>query len=199
MRTRALDSVLKPTSAISALVLLAASACTTPAPTFLEPPEDPPAPIDVDKRLSVQLEIVQRSLAHYHRAYGAYPSTGGLWVGPSDSLQGTTILRLQDYIPGLAPEFLLRLPDNRNGLTPKGSLGFLYRSDGTDYKFLAHQLPIDVHSAGWLQDPADPYSWALYTPGARYWDVTSGSEVRSFLVISEDQPADPEAASASKA
>ena len=67
------------------------------------------------------------------------------------------------YIPGLVPTYIAVLPlDPIN--TPDG---YLYLSDGTNYKLLSHQSPESYPAAGTkFYDPVRPtWSWKLCSAG----------------------------------
>ena len=102
-------------------------------------------------RLS-ELREVQKALETYHLQNGAYPSTG---VGAS--------------IPNLAPAYISSIPQEPQ---PTSQQCFLYRSDGTDYKFLTHQT-METCIAGTcpLQDPVrtSQTTSSVYSDGARTW------------------------------
>ncbi len=104
------------------------------------------------------LKQLQTALALYYTDNGSYPSGG--WRGAvSYGGHGTGAT---GYIPGLVPTYISVLP-----LDPRGSLdGYLYLSDGVNYKLLSHVSPESYPSAGQpFYDPARP-TWA--------WMVCSG-------------------------
>lgn len=104
------------------------------------------------------LKQLQTALELYYNSNGNYPSGG--WRGAvSYGGYGTGAT---GYIPGLVPTSIPVLP-----LDPKGTLdGYLYLSDGTNYKLLSHVSPESYPSAGQpFYDPVRP-TWA--------WMVCSG-------------------------
>lgn len=74
------------------------------------------------------LSTIRKGLEIYKSTYGNYPTTTDFeWY---DSQAHPT-----DYVPGLAPDIISKLP------TPQynsGTQAYMYRSDGTDYKIMAH-------------------------------------------------------------
>lgn len=74
------------------------------------------------------LSAIRKGLEIYKSTYGNYPiTTDSEWF---DSQAHPT-----DYVPGLAPDIISNLP------TPQynsGPASYMYRSDGTDYKIMAH-------------------------------------------------------------
>lgn len=107
-----------------------------------------------------EIKQLQTALELYANSNGSYPSSGGSWRGAvSYGGYGTGAA---GYIPGLVPTYISILP-----LDPKNSPdGFLYLSDGTNYKLLSHLSPESYPSQGQaFYDPVRP-TWA--------WMVCSG-------------------------
>ncbi|MBP7741689.1 MAG: prepilin-type N-terminal cleavage/methylation domain-containing protein [Candidatus Pacebacteria bacterium] len=120
-------------------------------------------------RLS-ELREVQKALETYHLQNGAYPSTGGSWRGNSPSCYGAyPSTGVGASIPNLAPAYIPSIPQEPQ---PTSQQCFLYRSDGTDYKFLTHQT-METCTAGScpLQDPVrtSQTTSSVYSDGARTW------------------------------
>jgi len=126
---------------------------------------------------------VSKALELYYTQNGGYPSTSGAWQGNCTDYGGLPDTGAGGWIPGLAPTYMGTLPHDPNSgkVNPSSALAYcqttgpgncyLYRSDGIDYKLLAHCIPEGVLSAS---DPlADisrwNYAYAIYTPGARAW------------------------------
>lgn len=118
-----------------------------------------------DRQRLADLETIAAALEAYRKKHDAYPGTGGAWfarrncAGPSR----------EDWIPGLAPEFIVRLPQD-----PRADEAcdhqYVYKSDGTDFKILA----LGPEAAGlWLQrEEHRDTKWPAYSahsPGAREW------------------------------
>jgi prepilin-type N-terminal cleavage/methylation domain-containing protein len=78
---------------------------------------------------------------------GSYPSTGGAWWGTSTLGGGRSPTAVNSYVPGLVPNYISVLPmdplRNTNGWD-----GFLYRSDGVNYKFINNDSLENRPSAG---------------------------------------------------
>jgi len=120
-------------------------------------------------RLS-ELREVQKALETYYLQNNAYPSTGGGWRGNSAACYGAyPSTGAGASIPNLAPTFIPTIPQEPQ---PGAGNCFLYRSDGVDYKFLAHQT-METCTAGTcpLQDPVrmSQTTSSVYSDGARTW------------------------------
>lgn len=113
------------------------------------------------ERLSA-LREVQKSLELYHLVNNSYPSTGGAWYGSSPNCYGGYG---NNAIPGLVPTYISAVPLE---VRPTTQACYLYNSNGTDFKFMAHQS-METCSAGSckLQDPArtSQTSSSVYSPG----------------------------------
>ncbi|HSX40632.1 MAG TPA: type II secretion system protein [Candidatus Saccharimonadales bacterium] len=132
------------------------------------------------------LRQLQEALDRYKIANGGYPiSPGwcGSWPGTVYSTCGT------DWIPGLvASGEVKKLP--QDPLAGKGTVpacagqsaawsGYLYYSNGVDFKLLAHctpegdAFPHNGTCTGFADPFCDPlrptWAWAVYTPGAVNW------------------------------
>ena len=118
------------------------------------------------QRMEEMLEV-QKALALYYADYGSYPiSTGwnGYGVGNCGGLAGT-LTGSTGYIPNLAPTYIGTLPVDPS-FVAQSCAGYLYNSDGVNYKFLAHVLPESYPSpSSALYDPVRP-TWA--------WKICSG-------------------------
>ena len=119
------------------------------------------------------MEQVQLALYLYHDTNNSYPSTGGAWWGLSVNGGSRTTSGPNAYIPELTPTYISTLPAD-----PKGDLsgwsGFLYRSDGINYKLLSHSNgPESFPSVGQaFYDPARPgLAWMVCSgdPTACTW------------------------------
>lgn len=121
------------------------------------------------------------ALAAYFDKYGSYAGSGGAWRGgtpynywgPNCDYDGAN-----GYIPNLAPEFIKRLPEDptvgKANPMVGGSInnGFIYWSDGINYKLLAHCGPESHYGDdSWsFYDPIRPtWAWATYSAGGRNW------------------------------
>jgi hypothetical protein len=113
------------------------------------------------------LAKLDQALHCYHAAHGGYPANADFEgrVGGGGKIQET-------WIPGLTPECLDVLPlDPRLDSDP--SHQYLYRSDGRDYKLIAHH-PDDgqevAASHPEMIDPVrGPLAYGYWSPGAKDW------------------------------
>lgn len=116
-----------------------------------------------------EMKQLQLALELYLDSNNAYPSTGGQWWGMSVNGGSRTTSGANAYIPGLTPTYISVLPADPSGQT-SGWSGFLYRSDGTNYKLLSNATgPESFPSTGQpFYDPVRP-TWA--------WMICSGAPV----------------------
>jgi type II secretion system protein G len=122
-----------------------------------------------DSRRTQDMKAVEKALEMYINDWGVYPIVSG-WSADAPSYGGHGYTGATGYIPGLAPDYIIELPRDPNGAFPQGGRGYLYASNGFDYKFLAHQTPDAFPADNPLLDPVRPtWAWAIYTPGARNW------------------------------
>ena len=112
------------------------------------------------------MKQVQLALELYFDSNNSYPSTSGEYWGLSVNGGSRTTSGANAYIPGLTPTYILVLPADPSGHTNDWS-GFLYASDGTNYKLLSHETgPESFPSSGQaFYDPVRP-TWA--------WMICSG-------------------------
>lgn len=117
-----------------------------------------------------ELREIQKALETYYLQNNAYPTTGGGWRGNSPDCYGAyPSLGSASSIPNLSPTYISTIPQE---VQPSTGRCFLYRSDGVDYKFLAHQtMESCVSGTCLLQDPArmSQQTSSVYTDGARSW------------------------------
>jgi hypothetical protein len=119
------------------------------------------------KRRIADLGRLREALERYRADHGGYPESALF-----DGKQSDFGLSRPDWIQGLAPGYLARLPaDPRWDGAPYHQ--YLYCSDGVDYKLLSH-LPEDIDIvAGIRPDMIDPNNtcsaYGYWTPGARTW------------------------------
>lgn len=113
------------------------------------------------------LTAITSALAKYHTRVGSYPASDG-W----DGLYTHWGTSGRHWISGLTPDYLYELPrDPRLNSDPMTQ--YLYRSDGVDYKIIAHS-PEDYNEAI-KQSPKliDPYknrqAYGYWTEEARNW------------------------------
>jgi prepilin-type N-terminal cleavage/methylation domain-containing protein len=123
------------------------------------------------------LRQLQSALELYYSTNSAYPSTGGVWRSsePGDLWNPDP----SNYIPGLAPSFVPKLPADPQGgpsvisvCTAVGSKkAYLYISNGTNYKLLAHcSIEGAVSASDPFYDPVRPtWAWQVSSAGAINW------------------------------
>jgi prepilin-type N-terminal cleavage/methylation domain-containing protein len=124
---------------------------------------------------------VSKALDLYYADNGAYPSTGGSgnWHGACSHYGSYADTGAGAWIPGLSPNYMAALPHDPNTEKPGGTncpvnqtyACYLYTSNGTDYKLLAHCTP---EGSGVASDPMiDPggrtFAYSVYSPGAVAW------------------------------
>ncbi|MDE2031107.1 MAG: prepilin-type N-terminal cleavage/methylation domain-containing protein [Patescibacteria group bacterium] len=89
-----------------------------------------------------EMKQIQSALEMYYIDHNAYPSSLGAWRGAAS--YGGWGTGANGYIPGLVPKYISVLP-----LDPANTLdGFLYQSNGTNYKLLSNLSPESYPSAG---------------------------------------------------
>jgi type II secretion system protein G len=120
----------------------------------------------------MDLDQLQKALALYYQDNGSYPSTGAseydgaYWFGENDcSEEAKTTSGPGGYIPNLAPKYISILPLDLSKPT-NGCDGYLYSSDGKEYKLLSH----NTAETGWANfgqkyyDQVRPdWAWAVYS------------------------------------
>ncbi len=116
---------------------------------------------------------VQTALSMYHSDNGSYPvSADQDWAGNGADYGTYPNTGATGYIPNLAPTYIKELP-----IDPKQTAtnGYIYKSDGTDYFFMAHGTAEKTVPAA-FQRPSDPESndIAIYTPGFAEIPLTEG-------------------------
>ena len=118
------------------------------------------------QRLS-DLDAMRQALAAYHAKFGRYPATSG-FAGAVTAAAAPT----NDWLPGLAGEFMPELPrDPARSTDPNKQ--YLYHSDGTDYKLLAHgngDCAMARKDHPEMVDPArNCWAYGYWTPAAASW------------------------------
>lgn len=113
------------------------------------------------------LQQLNNAIKRYYVANGSYPSTGSEWWGASAF--GGHGTGATGYIPGLVPSEIDILPVDPKGATACD--GYLYISNGTDYKLISHICPESYPSVGQpFYDPSRPtWAWQISTPNAINW------------------------------
>ncbi len=90
-----------------------------------------------DTRRYDDIHEVKLALENYYSSHAAYPSTGGQWWGTCSDYGSHPLTGATGWVPGLAPSDIGVLPTDPSPLSTGGC--YIYRSDGIDYKLLAHQ------------------------------------------------------------
>ncbi|MBC8404983.1 MAG: type II secretion system protein [Planctomycetes bacterium] len=124
-----------------------------------------------DSRRMADLRSVQSALADYYHENGGYPNTSGEWFGDATDVGGKGYAA-DGYIPGLVPNFLTALPSDPDSQYPNATDGYMFKSDGTDYKFVLDATPEDEDSfaEGFpFYDPQRADGWMICTPGGYGW------------------------------
>ncbi len=139
------------------------------APRFMERGKDA-----MNNRRGQDLSSVQRALEMYFADNGSYPTSTN-WQGDAPNFGGLAYDQ-SGYIPGLVPQYIDVLPRDPNSSYPETNRGYLYRSNGTDYKVLAFNTPtvfgndLSVNKYAKFFDPRRPNgSWMVSSPGALNW------------------------------
>jgi len=114
-------------------------------------------------RLS-QLTNLKNALEKYFSKYGHYPHSVGY-----DGIQTKWGKASENWIDGLVPEFIEKLPIDPQ-MSDGENVQYLYKSDGQDYKLLAHGVAPSTKKELQMQDPKRP-TWAFgyWTDGAKNW------------------------------
>ncbi|MBU1246686.1 type II secretion system GspH family protein [Patescibacteria group bacterium] len=120
-----------------------------------------------DSKRKQDMVQIRTALEMYYDDKGSYPlaypnAWGGVSTAPCGTNAGTS--GANAYIAGLTPTYISVLPVDP--AAPGSCNGYLYNSDGTNYKFLVHASAESYPSAGQpFYDPVRP-TWA--------WMICSG-------------------------
>lgn len=126
-------------------------------------------------------QIANALEAYFTSHLGKYPNTNSVWCGrPGSSWDYTKNSNCGDsWIPDLVADGNLKIlpqdPTNKRinvSQCPNDTnASYLYRSDGTDYKLLAHCTPEGtLSSTDKFYDPSRPtWSWQISSPGGIGW------------------------------
>lgn len=129
---------------------------------------------------AADLRQIRTALELYYEDFGSYPDTGGSLRSECNSWGGYAS---SEVIPGLEPNYIGKFPTDPAMDKTNSRSCYMYRSNGTDYKVLDHQLAdgnyqnrpelIDPRRDGGANycavDGSGVWSWAIYTPGACAW------------------------------
>jgi len=121
--------------------------------------------IGYNKRLS-DIRRIGVALENYHKANDSFPLSKG-WDGRCTKWGESTV----EFIYGLVPKYIDALPIDpaKNKACGKG---YLYKSNGKDFKFLAHSVPkYDIRKVDKnLVDPIRKgYAYGIWSEGAKKW------------------------------
>ena len=137
---------------------------------ILAPILDEEAGIARDGRRASDLRAIASALAHYHQVTGGYPDTGGTWQGDAGSY-GSFGYDATGYIPGIVPDYVPFLPKDPDPNFPDADVsGYMYRSDGSDFKFVLNTTPSSYYISNPFYDPTRPLmGWQVSSPGGYNW------------------------------
>jgi hypothetical protein len=112
--------------------------------------------------------VLTQALQKYYDDNHSYPKSSGGF----DAVVAAFGESKEEWIPGLAPKYIDKLPVDPRKTEDSGKQ-YMYKSDGKDFKLIAHNpLGIDdvVKQHPELVDPVRP-SWAfgVWTEGAKNW------------------------------
>ncbi len=112
------------------------------------------------------IRAIQKAIEAYKAVNGSYPSTGSdYWRFQRSSGD--------NFIPGLVPDFIAKLPTITDGPTSSSSNNtYVYGSNGTDYKLIRLYQPSvpsaeysNVPEAMYDQNPAYTDRWGVWSSG----------------------------------
>lgn len=134
-----------------------------------------------DERRYTDLESVRLALHLYQSENDAYPDTSGAWWTVCVNGNDTTARDVTGgsaYIPDLAPRFMAEVPVDPTECDDPGDYhGYVYRSDGQDYKFATDwsaEIGEKCQLGERYEDPsrttADDHTFcSIYSEGAASW------------------------------
>ncbi len=122
-----------------------------------------------DTRRIADLNTIQKALELYFAENGTYPLAAD-WSGDAPSYGGHGYTATDPYILGLVPDFIEMLPRDPNKAYPAESHGYIYKSDGKDYKVLAHETPTSFPTDHRFFDSARPtWAYQVSSKGGANW------------------------------
>ncbi|MCR4263415.1 MAG: hypothetical protein NUV98_01715 [Candidatus Roizmanbacteria bacterium] len=138
-----------------------------------------------DSRRYIDLESIKTALELHFQARSSYPNTGGQWWNICTNTTNDPSDHVADggWIPGLAPTYIDQLPDDPLECSVTGGWfnGYIYRSNGTNYK-LAGDWTTEVGEKcdnvgdeyyDVVRGPVSPsngrFFCSISTPGAVWW------------------------------
>lgn len=127
-----------------------------------------------DTKRRGDLKQVAKALEMYYDAQptGGYPSTAAGWWGNCSGYGSHGVSGANGWVPNLAPTYISALP-----LDPKpigSDYCYLYKSNGTDYKLLAHQTtesvcPVPASDPMYDAARAGQCTFTVFSPGGSSW------------------------------
>ena len=121
-----------------------------------------------DSERTADLESVQAALEAYKQDHGSYPAVEG-WRGDAQNYGGSGY-GADGYVPGLVPDYLQELPRDPDPSYPGETEGYLYKSNGKDYKLIAHKTPSDFPTNHRFYDPKRrTWAYQVSSRGGRGW------------------------------
>ncbi len=122
-----------------------------------------------DARRAADLKNVQAALESYKRVVGTYPNTGDEWFGDMSD-NGGYGYDIAGYIPNVVPDYLPALPKDPDSRYPTASAGYMYRSDGVNYKMVCDGTPESFPAGNPFYDPQRAATaWQISSPGGYNW------------------------------
>lgn len=120
-------------------------------------------------RREQDLRALEKSLEMYANDFGVYP-TQATWGSESPTWGGLALSGPTGYIPNLAPTYMLELPRDPALTGPTANLGYMYYSNGVDYKVLNYTPLGGIPANHPLADPPRPTNClSVWTSGGRNW------------------------------
>ena len=117
------------------------------------------------------LRELQKALEMYYADHGSYPSSQG-GAGSWDGLYSCWGDSTPNWIPGLAPTYITKLPRSPNNSTACNQ-NYIYNSNGRDYKLIWHHPEncqwVKQHYPSLIDPRRDCWAYGVWTPGARNW------------------------------
>lgn len=121
-----------------------------------------------DTRRISDMVAVEKALEMYKTDHGVYPVVKG-WSGDAPNY-GSNGYDADGYIPGLVPKYIQRLPRDPDAQYPDGPKGYLYKSNGKDYKLIANKTPTSFPTDHRFFDPKRPKAaYQISSEGGLKW------------------------------
>ena len=136
------------------------------------------------QRVSNLIEI-RTALEMYYSDNGSYPNSGGTTWGRTECSLYSDPLAANDVIPGLVPTYISSFPSDPSMDKVNSTSCYIYRSNGTDYILLDHNIQdpgfsylsrptfVDPRRDGGVDfcviDEANIWSWKISSPGGVCW------------------------------